>query len=106
MSQILKKKKFKSKNIDIVPSFIENELELISNGVTIIHSHTLEHLYEPLTFFKSLAKKSQLGDVMIFSIPDLYNYLKKNFVNTINFEHTYFITEDVADFLVKKTGMI
>ena len=88
----------------VVPSFIENELELISNGVTIIHSHTLEHLYEPLTFFKSLAKKSQLGDVMLFSIPDLYNYLKKNFVNTINFEHTYFITDDVADFLVKKTG--
>lgn len=98
------RKEFKNKNIKIIESFIENKLELISGESTIVHSHTLEHLYEPLAFFKNISEKSNKGDIMIFSIPDLYKYLKKNFVNAINFEHNYFITEDVADFLVKKMG--
>lgn len=98
------KKEFEEKNISLITSFIEDRLDLITGGQTIIHSHTLEHLYEPLSFFETLSKKSQKDDVMIFSIPDLYNYLKKNFVNTINFEHTYFITDEVADFLIHKAG--
>lgn len=96
------KKKFKEKNINIIKSFIEDKLELISNGATIVHSHTLEHLYDPLAFFKSITEKSRSGDIMIFSIPHLHKYLEKKFVNTLNFEHTYFITEDVADYLIKK----
>jgi len=58
----------------------------------------------PHLFFESLSERSKIDDVMIFSIPDLYSYLKKKFVNAINFEHTYFITEAVADFLIKKSG--
>ena len=99
------KKEFNEKNISVIPSFIEDKLDLISSDEnTIVHSHTLEHLYEPSSFFESISKRSKIGDVMIFSIPDLYNYLKKKFVNTINFEHTFFITEAVADFLIKKSG--
>ena len=96
------KMKFKTKNIKVIKSFIEDKLELISNGNTIVHSHTLEHLYDPLLFFRSITKRSRRGDIMIFSIPNLYQYLKKKFVNTLNFEHNYFLTEDVIDYLLKK----
>ena len=98
------KKKFKDKNINIVKSFIENKLDILSKDTTLVHSHTLEHFYNPLDFFKSVSKRSNPGDMMIFSIPDLFKSLKKKHVNTLNFEHTYFITEEVADFLIKKSG--
>ena len=93
-----------SSNIKIIKSFIEDQPDLLSAGSTFVHSHVLEHLYEPLTTLKAITKKSKRGDKMIFSVPNLYKYLKNNFVNTINFEHTYFITEKVLDFLMDKLG--
>lgn len=93
-----------NKNIKIVSKFIEDQLDLMSNGSTFVHSHTLEHLYEPFQTLKAITKKSQLGDRMIFSVPDLYKYLKNKFVNAINFEHTCFLTEEVIDFLMEKLG--
>ena len=97
------KKIFKNDKIRVIQSFIEN-FEIDHKNSTFVHSHTLEHLYDPISFFKSISKKSEIGDIMLFSIPNLYEYLNKKFVNTINFEHTYFLTEDVADFILKKYG--
>lgn len=91
-------------NIKIIKSFIEDQQDLLSGGATFVHSHVLEHLYEPVTTLKSITKRSKRGDKMIFSVPNLYKYLKNNFVNTINFEHTYFLTENVLDFLMDKLG--
>lgn len=90
--------------IKVISSFIEDQLDLLSTGSTFVHSHVLEHLYQPLTTLKAITKRSRQGDKMIFSVPNLYKYLKNNFVNTINFEHTYFLTENVLDFLMKKLG--
>lgn len=93
-----------NKNIKIIKAVIEDQLDLISKGPTFIHSHTLEHLYEPLETLKAISQKNVQGNRMIFSVPNLYKYLKNNFVNTINFEHTYFLTENVLDFLMNKLG--
>ena len=51
-----------------------------------------------------IANKQNKTDEMIFSIPDLYEYLKRKYVNSINFEHTYFLTEKVTDGLLKMLG--
>jgi len=46
------RKEFNEKQISIIPSFVEDKLDLISDSEnTIVHSHTLEHLYEPSSFF-------------------------------------------------------
>ena len=80
-------------------SFISEE-----NFDTIIHSHLIEHLYDPLDFFKSLSEKSNIGQKLIFSLPNLNEMLKRKYTNCLNFEHTYFITEPLINFLLSKYG--
>ncbi len=90
--------------ITICQSFIEDQLVLIDSCKAFVHSHVLEHLYSPLDTMTAVSNKQSKGDLMIFSIPDLYEYLSKRYANTINFEHTYFLTEHVTDYLLKKLG--
>ena len=90
--------------INIQKSFIEDKLEDIGLCGVFVHSHVLEHLYSPIQTMKAVANKQNKGDLMIFSIPNLYEYLNKKYANSINFEHTYFLTEDFADFLLGKLG--
>jgi hypothetical protein len=93
-----------SNKITVIESFIEDQLEVLDDSSVFVHSHVLEHLYSPLDTMTTVSNKQSKGDLMIFSIPDLYEYLSKNYANTINFEHTYFLTECVTDYLLKKLG--
>ena len=92
--------------ISIKKSFIEDELDLLSNNKLFIHSHVLEHLYDPLTTMNAVVQQQSDGDMMIFSVPDLYKYLDEKYVNTINFEHTYLLTEHVMDYLLGELGFL
>jgi hypothetical protein len=93
-----------SDKITIIESFIEAQAGLFQKETVFVHSHVLEHLYNPFETMKGIAKRQNIGDKMIFSIPDLYHYLSKKYINAINFEHTYFITEKVADIFLKRLG--
>ncbi len=44
------------------------------------------------------------GQKQIFTFPNLYHFLKQKFTNGLNFEHTLFITEYFADWLLEKNG--
>jgi len=70
----------------------------------IVHSHVLEHTLEPLSFLHEINICLKKGDHHIFSVPNLYKYLENKFVNTINFEHTLFLTEEFIDFFLKSEG--
>lgn len=70
----------------------------------IIHSHTIEHMFDINEFLEKISISSKEGNYHIFSIPNLYEYMKSNFVNVLNFEHTMFITEDILDILLKNNG--
>jgi hypothetical protein len=92
------------KNIRLRKEFIENSLDILARSNTFVHSHVLEHLYEPLETLKKISSAQNIGHRMIFSIPNLYRYLENKFSNAINFEHTYFLTEEVADFFLGQLG--
>jgi len=86
----------------------KNIRKYISNKITFVHSHVLEHLYSPIKTLHDVLKFNQV-DKMIFSIPNLKIYLKNKFTNVINFEHTYLLTEEVLEkilntfnFVIKK----
>lgn len=70
----------------------------------VVHSHVFEHIYEPDLFMKHLSSFIDLGKRMIFSVPDLHKWLRKNYTNCINFEHTVFLTEPYIDYLMAKHG--
>lgn len=71
---------------------------------TVIHSHVMEHLYEPRQTLVQIADLLPLGGKMIFSIPNMQAWLQKKYTNCLMFEHTYYLPEDVAEFLVNCYG--
>ncbi len=84
--------------------FFDNRFKLSIKDSTIVHSHTFEHLYYPLKFLEILTKKMFIDQKMIFSIPNMEVMLKKKYINTLNFEHTFFLTEKFMDYLLEKFG--
>lgn len=93
-------------NITLIEGFIEAELEHLSLAGTFIHSHVLEHLYYPAEALEAISKAQKPGDQMIFSIPNLEYYVENRFVNALNFEHTYYLTEPVTEYLLHDAGYI
>jgi hypothetical protein len=89
-------------NIEIHNAFIEDKLDLISSSDTVVHSHVLEHLYDPVEFIKKMSEGQATGDRLIFSVPNLLSYLEEKFVNTLNFEHTYFLTDEVVMYMLQR----
>ena len=85
--------KYPEKNIQSVKEFFTEKSEFNCKIDTIIHSHLLEHLYEPK---KMLLKMNEIltddGNIFI-SIPNLHSYSFENLFLGMTFEHTYFINE-------------
>lgn len=74
--------------------FIDDSIE------TIVHSHVIEHMYNPIEFLSDVSNFLDDGQYQIISIPNLKKYLENKFTNTINFEHTFFLTEELMDYLL------
>ena len=91
-------------NITMVEGFIEKEIKSIPMVDNFVHSHVLEHLYEPVPALRAISGAQKSGDRMIFSIPNLQYYVENFFVNALNFEHTYYITEPVVEYLLAAAG--
>lgn len=97
--------------IDLNPSIIDDELNLIkgkynvdyiNNNDTVISSHFLEHIVEIETFLTELRIKKP--KYHIFSIPNFKKIIELNYCPTITFEHPHFLTEEVINYILKKTG--
>jgi len=71
---------------------------------TIVHSHVLEHIYEPIKFMGHIQSFMSLNNKLIFSLPNMKEMLLRNYTNCLNFEHTYFITETYVEKLLNHFG--
>ena len=70
----------------------------------IVHSHVFEHVYDPLAFLKTIYNQTNTNTSHIFSFPNLYKFLENGYTNTLNFEHTTFLTEEITDILLEQVG--
>jgi predicted SAM-dependent methyltransferase len=94
------------KEVNIINSFFDsNFIDKNKKIDLIIHSHTLEHMYDIDKFIKDIANALPIDGYNVFSIPNLYLQLKNKYVNTINFEHTVFLTETIVDFLLSNNKL-
>lgn len=92
-----------NKKIKVLKGFFGKDT--VVNGIdTIVISHVLEHIYDPNSFLQNINRHIEIGQYLILSIPNLHVYLQKKFSNSINFEHTYFLTEYFCNFLLLKHG--
>lgn len=90
-----------------IRGFFETSGDYISNLTNdmIVHSHTLEHIYDPVAFIGKCSKVLENGKYMCFSIPNLKQQVIKKFSNALNFEHTYYLTEDYVPWMLESNGL-
>jgi len=68
----------------------------------IVHSHTIEHMYNIDEFVETLSNKLQVDQCVIFSMPNLMEMFKKGYTNSLTLEHTVVIEEDVLEHVFNK----
>ena len=90
-------------SLTIVKKYIE-EIDVLPESVdAIVHSHTLEHIYDPSLFFKRLRTILKVGSLHIFSIPNLFELAKQD-APCLHFEHTLLLQERWVDALLQLHG--
>lgn len=93
-----------TKKIKIIHSWFDNKFKYTKPIDAIVHSHVLEHMYDPNHFLSLVFENLKKGENHIFSIPNLYKWLQYKYTNCLNFEHTIFLTEYFVDYLLQKNG--
>jgi 2-polyprenyl-3-methyl-5-hydroxy-6-metoxy-1,4-benzoquinol methylase len=88
-----------------IEGFIE-ELEIdFSKYDLIVHSHTLEHVLDPLSWLNTISRQMPVNSRMVFSIPILEQWLKLGYSNALNFEHTYFLDSRVLNAMLEAADL-
>lgn len=83
--------------------FFDDDTVIDPSVDMLVHSHVLEHVYNPDNFFKSL-EKIKTGMYHCFSVPALQRHMEQLFTNVLNFEHTYFCTEEFIEYWLENSG--
>lgn len=91
------------KNLKIEQKWFDEKISLKQYDL-LIHSHLFEHIHDPNTFLKNIHNKINEKCIHVFSIPNLYEWLKNKHINCLNFEHTLFLTEEIVDTLLLNNG--
>lgn len=94
----------KNSRIKIIKKIFDGSFKMNGPVDAVIHSHVLEHMYDPDAFLGHVSSFLADGALQVFSIPDLDEYLKRGYSNCINFEHSIFLTEYFVDYFLAKNG--
>lgn len=78
--------------------------KIAPNVDCVVHTHLIEHLYDPIEQLCEINTSLDSGAYMMFAAPILDNMLKDNFTNAMNFEHTYMLTKEKIEYVMKKSG--
>lgn len=88
----------------IAKPFNQNFSVNLPNLDAIVHSHVFEHMYHPKVFLNLISNLLSPQKYHLFSVPNLYEWLKNKYTNCLNFEHTIFLTEYFIDYLLSLYG--
>jgi 2-polyprenyl-3-methyl-5-hydroxy-6-metoxy-1,4-benzoquinol methylase len=89
----------------VVIGYIENHLDLVSMSDSVVHSHVLEHIYTPTKFIDEVASRMKLDSKMFISYPNIEQLLLTGGTNSLNFEHTYFLTPNQLEVMCLNAGL-
>jgi len=93
-------------NIIPIKNFIDNNFEINDNIDIIVHSHLLEHIYEPNLFLKKCFDLLNENGEMIFGIPNMESIAENNICLFLGmcFEHTIFLNKEIVSYILSKNG--
>ncbi len=87
-----------------IQTFMDENFIPDKNYNIIVHSHVLEHIYYPIKFLEHISSFTQDGAIQIFSVPKLDVWLRRFYLSSLNFEHTYLLTDDYIMYMFSKFG--
>lgn len=93
----------KNCNAKFVTCFFEDHEQAEKQNV-IVHSHVLEHIYDPLKFLSRCNDSLDDNGKMLFSVPNIFEMVRRKYSNSINFEHTIFLSENIIKYFLEKSG--
>jgi Methyltransferase domain len=85
----------------LIKGFFDESTDIQADMV--VHSHVLEHIYDPTSFFTALSRRP-LNSKMCFSVPALEKHLEEKYTNALSFEHTYLCSEQYIEYWLAKSG--
>ena len=91
-------------SIQVIKTFFDKNFTSDQTYDTVIHSHVLEHVYNPDEFMGHKSSFMNEGDLLIFSIPNMQVMLENNYTNCVNFEHTIYFTAPYVEYFLQKHG--
>lgn len=91
--------------VEHIRDFAENQLAEIAECNVVIHSHVLEHVYNPRAFLSNLSSVMKENGRMYISFPNITELLAHLGVNGLNFEHTYFLSNRNFQKLIGYSGL-
>ena len=71
---------------------------------TLVHSHAIEHWRQPRSTLQEIAKCMLPGSRMIFSAPKMDAQLARGLISTLNFEHSYHLSQWAVHALLLGAG--
>jgi len=89
---------------NFIKNFFDENFKFEEPFDMLVHSHVFEHIYRPDDFMHHLSNFIGEGKYLLFSIPNLQGMLERKYTNSINFEHTVYLTEPYVNFLLSKHG--
>ena len=87
----------------MIRGFFDADTPIPDDIDMLVHSHVLEHVYQPVEFFLALQRLRE-NTMMCFSVPALRRHLEQKFSSILHFEHTYFCSEEFIEYCLKKYG--
>ncbi|MDP3989555.1 MAG: methyltransferase domain-containing protein [bacterium] len=90
--------------IRVIKGWFNEEFTLDEKVDTVVHSHVLEHAYDPFAFIRHVGAFLEIGDRHVFTFPNMRAMLKSKFTNCLNFEHTVFLTEEIVEYMLANAG--
>jgi hypothetical protein len=90
--------------VKVIRAFFDDKFTSEEKYDAVVHSHVLEHIYDPLTFMRHVASFMNRDSLLIMSVPNLEAMLRNKYTNCLNFEHTYFASEDFVKYFLSYFG--
>lgn len=87
--------------VKFIRGFFE-EFEFDQKFDAVVHSHLCEHVYNPHVFFDKISSILDVGGVQYISIPNMKHWLSMGYLNTLNFEHTFYVDEYVLKYILSQ----
>ena len=88
-----------------INGYVEDNLDILSQYSTIVHSHVIEHVYSVRNFIQQISISMNQTTTMYISFPNIRRILETNGANSLNFEHTYFLEPKQLNSLLNNFGL-